>query len=152
VKHFVRDNRSQFIVDCDEHDDEDDKKTLTRTVKRLALVGETSIAHTLFTQPERVAGSNIPNQFLELMDYMIANRYSQSDKERAGRNMTLSKTLMRSSLADKIFAMLVWVSLTRRLPISWTCPCSSGSGRCMATRARCTIRSGKTPSGVCSPA
>ncbi|KAJ1630298.1 hypothetical protein T492DRAFT_906917 [Pavlovales sp. CCMP2436] len=109
VKHFVRDNRSQFIVDRDEHDDEDDKKTLTRTVKRLALVGETSIAHTLSTQPERVAGSNIPNQILELMDYMIAYRYNQSDTERAGRKMTLSKTLMRSSLADKTFAMLVRV-------------------------------------------
>jgi len=33
-----------------------------------------------------------------------------SDTERAGRNMTLSKILMRSSLADKTFAMLVWVS------------------------------------------
>jgi hypothetical protein len=85
VKHFVRDNRSQFIVDCDEHDDEDDKKTLTRTVKRLALVGETSIAHTLFTQPERVAGSNIPNQFLELMDYMIAYRYNRKRRATVSR-------------------------------------------------------------------
>jgi len=40
----------------------------------------------------------------------IAYRYYQSDTERAGRNMTLSKILMRSSLADKTFAMLVWVS------------------------------------------
>ena len=37
------------------------------TERRLTLVGETSIAHTLFTEPARVSGG-VPHHFLELMD------------------------------------------------------------------------------------
>ena len=56
----------------------------------LMLFGETSIAHTLFTEPARISGG-VPSQFLEVMDYMISFRFNQSDTERAGRTMTLTK-------------------------------------------------------------
>ena len=51
---------------------------------RLTLTGEESIAHTLFTEPERISGG-IPSQFLELLDFMISFRYTQCDTERLGR-------------------------------------------------------------------
>jgi hypothetical protein len=59
--------------------------------------GERSIAHTLFTSPERISGG-VPTQFLELLDFMIAFRFTQCDTERAGRTMTLTKPALRASL------------------------------------------------------
>ena len=41
------------------------------TEQRLTLTGEGSIAHTLFTQPERISGG-VPAQFLDLLDFMIS--------------------------------------------------------------------------------
>ena len=73
VKLFVRENRSQWMLERDVFD-EDGK--MTGKAKQLALVGEGSIAHTLFTEPARLPGG-VPKHFLELMDYMIAFRYNR---------------------------------------------------------------------------
>ena len=75
----------------------------------LTLVGETSIAHTLFTEPARVSGG-VPHQFLEVMDFMISFRFNQSDTERAGRTMTLTKPALRSSLGNVHFKQAAWVA------------------------------------------
>ena len=53
------------------------------------------VAHTLFTAPERVSGG-VPRMFLELLDFMISFRFNQSDTERAGHTMTLTKPAVRS--------------------------------------------------------
>ena len=80
-----------------------------RTELRLALVDELSIAHTLFTEPERISGG-IPRQFLDVMDYMISFRFNQSDTERAGRTMTLTKPTLRSSHGSEHFKQAAWVA------------------------------------------
>lgn len=41
---------------------------------------------------------------------MISFRYNQSDTERAGRTMTLTKPALRSSLGDDHFKQAVWVA------------------------------------------
>ena len=38
-----------------------------------------------------VVPGGVPHQFLDVMDYMISFRFNQSDTERAGRTMTLTK-------------------------------------------------------------
>ena len=48
--------------------------------------------------------------FLRVADYMIAYKFNQSDTERAGRNMNLTKTTDRASLGDENFKRLVWIS------------------------------------------
>ena len=71
----------------------------TESVKKrhgcLTLTGEESIAHTLFSEPERISGG-VPSQFLELLDFMISFRFTQCDTERLGRTMTLTKPALRS--------------------------------------------------------
>jgi len=101
VKHFVRDNRDQWVTLHDVRDDEDDLrprdadgKVTRRTTSRLNLVGDTSIAQSLFTQPERVLGG-VPTQFLELMDYMIAFRFN-----RTSHPPSCYANVMRKLLAD----------------------------------------------------
>jgi hypothetical protein len=79
------------------------------TEQRLTLTGEGSIAHTLFTQPERISGG-VPAQFLDLLDFMISFRFTQCDTERAGRTMTLTKPALRSSLGDLHFKQACWVA------------------------------------------
>ena len=44
------------------------------------------------------------------MDYMIAFRFNQSDTERVGRSMTLTKPALRSSLGNTHFKQAVWVA------------------------------------------
>ena len=83
----------------------DGKKTGSE--RRLTLTGEESTAHTLFTSPERVSGG-VPAQYLEVLDYMIAFRFNQSDTERVGRTMTLSRR--RSSLGPDHFKQACWVA------------------------------------------
>ena len=39
----------------------------------------------------------------QVLDFMIAFRFNQSDTERAGRTMTLTKPALRSSLGDEHF-------------------------------------------------
>jgi len=63
----------------------------------------------LYKIAERISGGT-PRQFLELMDYMISFRFNQSDTERIGRTMTLTKPALRSSLGDDHFKQAVWVS------------------------------------------
>ena len=86
---------------------EDGEKIMTK--RRLQLTGEVNIAATLFTNPQRVSGG-VPRSFLVLMDYMIAFRYNQSDCERVGRSMTLTKTILRTSLGDLHFKQCVWIA------------------------------------------
>ena len=47
---------------------------------------------------------------LQVLDYMISFRYNQSDTERAGRTMTLTKPALRSSLGDLHFKQACWVA------------------------------------------
>lgn len=74
VKLFVREHRSEWEL---EHDVYDEDGNVVGQEKRLTLVGEGSIAHTLFTQPDRIPGG-VPKHFLELMDYMISFRYNRT--------------------------------------------------------------------------
>ena len=78
---------------------------------RLSLTGEESIAHTLFTEPQRVSGG-VPSQFLELLDFMISFRFTQCDTERLGRTMTLTKPALRSSLGDVRFKQACWIAFS----------------------------------------
>ena len=48
--------------------------------------------------------------FLELLDFMISFRFNQSDTERAGHTMTLTKPAVRSSLGDEHFKQACWVA------------------------------------------
>ena len=41
---------------------------------------------------------------------MISFRFNQSDTERAGRTMTLTKPALRSSLGDNHFKQACWVA------------------------------------------
>ena len=41
---------------------------------------------------------------------MISFRFNQSDTERAGRTMTLTKPALRSSLGDEHFKQACWVA------------------------------------------
>ena len=43
--------------------------------------------------------------------YMISFRYNQSDTERAGRTMTLTKPVLRSSLGNDHFKQAAWVRI-----------------------------------------
>ena len=43
-------------------------------------------------------------------DYMISFRFNQSDTERAGRTMTLTKPALRMSLGNTHFKQAVWVA------------------------------------------
>ena len=52
----------------------------------------------------------MPHQFLEVMDFMISFRFNQSDTERAGRTMTLTKPALRSSLGNVHFKQAAWVA------------------------------------------
>lgn len=106
VRHFVREYRSEWFVKRPVYGEDG---TLVGSEPRLALVGETSIARTLFTEPERVPGG-VPRQFLQLLDYLIAYRFTQADCERVGRAMTLTKTKLRTSLGDEHFKECVWVA------------------------------------------
>ena len=45
-----------------------------------------------------------------IADYMIAYCFNQSHTERAGKNMTSTKTPDRASLGDTSFKQLVWLS------------------------------------------
>ena len=106
ARFFVRDHQKEWVLEYDVIGE--DGKVMGKE-RRLSLVGETSIAHTLFTEPGRISGG-VPHQFLEVMDYMIAFRFNQSDTERAGRTMTLTKPALRSSLGNKHFKQAAWVA------------------------------------------
>ena len=105
---FVRECKSQWMLEYDVLG-EDGK--VMGSEHRLTLTGEESIAHTLFTEPERISGG-VPSQFLELLDFMISFRYTQCDTERLGRTMTLTKPALRSSLGDLHFKQACWVAFT----------------------------------------
>lgn len=106
VRLFVREHREEWMVKVDVFS-RDGKKEGTEV--RLALTGESSIACTLFEEPWRVPGG-APHQFLALLDFMIAFRYNQTDCERIGRTMSLTKTTLRTSLGDLHFSQAVWVA------------------------------------------
>ena len=69
--------------------------------------GPTFYRENAATRPDYVC---VPRSFLVLMDYMIAFRYNQSDCERVGRSMTLTKTILRTSLGDLHFKQSVWIA------------------------------------------
>ena len=106
VRFFVRDHKKEWMLQYNVIG-EDGK--VMGTERRLTLTGETSIAATLFNEPARVSGG-VPHQFLEVMDYMISFRFNQSDTERAGRTMTLTKPALRSSLGNMHFKQAAWVA------------------------------------------
>ena len=56
VRFFVREHKGEWMVERPVYG-EDGKKITTE--KRLAIVGEQSIAHTLFTEPDRVQGATL---------------------------------------------------------------------------------------------
>jgi len=51
-----------------------------------------------------------PHQFLEVLDYSIAFRFTQCDTERLGRTMNLMKTSARASLGDEHFEQSVFIA------------------------------------------
>jgi hypothetical protein len=48
--------------------------------------------------------------YLIVLDYMIAYKWNQSDVERCGSTMQLTKTHERSTLGDDVFPALVWLA------------------------------------------
>ena len=103
---FVREHKQQWML---EHKVVGEDGKVMGSEVRLTLTGEEGIAHSLFTEPERISGG-VPHQFLELLDFMISFRFNQSDTERAGRTMTLTKPALRSSLGDEHFKQACWVA------------------------------------------
>ena len=106
VRLFVREHKSQWML---EHN--------VGTERRLTLTGEESIAHTLFTEPQRVrvrvrvrVSGGVPAQFLQLLDFMISFRFTQCDTERVGKTMTLTKPALRSTLGDLHFQQACWIA------------------------------------------
>jgi hypothetical protein len=75
VRLFVRKHKQQWML---EHSLVGEDGKVMGSEVRLTLTGEESIAHTLFTEPERISGG-IPHQFLEVLDFMISFRFNQSD-------------------------------------------------------------------------
>ena len=88
-------------------------KKVPVTASRIGVAGEGSVLQQLFTKRGTI-GAGIRG-YLEIADYMIAYKFNQSDTERAGRNMTLTKTPNRHSLTDENFSMLVWLSFNAPL-------------------------------------
>lgn len=67
------------------------------------------VYETFFTE-HVLQGPIPPQQYLEVLDYSIAFRFTQCDTERLGRCMNLMKPCSRASLGDKHFAMSVFVA------------------------------------------
>ena len=61
-------------------------------------------------EPSTDGHGGVPSQFLEVLDHMIAFRFNQSDTERVGRTMTLTKPALRSSLGPLHFKQACWVA------------------------------------------
>ena len=59
---FVRDHKKEWML---EHDVFGEDGLVAGSERRLTLTGEQSIAHTFFTEPQRVSGGT-PRQFLEV--------------------------------------------------------------------------------------
>ena len=112
VRHWVLQQRSNFMVDVPAYDNDGDplkagKKVVTK--KQLNISGPGSIMETLFSSADTLFPNGI-HGYLEVADYMISYMVAQSDTERVGRNMTLTKSANRSSLGDVSFPQLVWLS------------------------------------------
>ena len=82
----------------------DDKKNVVGRKLQLS-----SVYQTLFNQ-NVLQPALPPRQFLTLLDYSIAYRFTQCDTERLGRVMNLMKTAARSTLGDVNFSASVYVA------------------------------------------
>ena len=69
-----------------------------------------AVYETLYSGHNFLAPVQHPRQFLTLLDYSIAYRFTQCDTERPGRVMNLMKSPDRSSLGDDNFSASVFVA------------------------------------------
>jgi hypothetical protein len=79
----------------------------TKAQRLLLAVGKGGLFETLFTDGNAARDCE---QYMEILDYMIAYKWNQSDVERCGSTMNLTKTKHRSSIGDDIFPALVWLA------------------------------------------
>ena len=114
VRLWVRENQSDYMEsvevlgeDGDTLIDPSTKKPVLK--QRLKICGPGSIMETLFTRHDTLFPCSIQS-YLYIADYMIAYCFNQSHTERAGKNMTSTKTPDRASLGDISFKQLVWLS------------------------------------------
>jgi hypothetical protein len=114
VRLWVRENQPDYMESVTVLNEDGDvlldprtKKPVTRG--QLQICGAGSIMESLFTQSDTLFPNSIQS-YLHIADYMIAYCFNQSHTERAGVNMTATKTPDRASLGDTSFKQLVWLS------------------------------------------
>ena len=102
VKLWVRENHEQFW-------DADLSSRKGHVPKpRLRMTGEGSIFHSLFTGngPDDIPG------FLRICDDMISHQFNQSDTERLGNYLQLTKTRLRTLLSNVRTAELLKLAVS----------------------------------------
>jgi hypothetical protein len=113
VRLWLREHHDSFLCEVPMYNSDGDamvgpgKKPILK--KELKICGSDSIMETLFTKYDTLFPSGI-NQYLEIVDYMISYKVHQSDTERVGRDMALTKTRDRASMSGDNFKCLVWLS------------------------------------------
>ena len=109
VKRWLWENWKRFY-DEDAADPDWPKARREKHVPKpgLRIAGHDSIAHALFTTPN-VTGCSIP-RFLHIFDDMLSRSITSCDVERTGSQISLTKTLKRTSLNDDTFADLVFLA------------------------------------------
>ena len=99
VRIYIKEHQQQWMVDT-----LDDADVVIGSELQLSAV-----YHTLFTN-NVIQPALPPRDFLTVLDYSIAYRFTQCDTERLGRVMNLMKTAARSSLGDINFSASVYVT------------------------------------------
>ena len=77
--------------------------------KGLQLYGENGIFHMLHKKRGDICGGPLESFFI-MVDYMVSYKVSQSDMERIGSDMNLTKTDLRKNLGDLTYRALVFVA------------------------------------------
>ena len=78
-------------------------------LKGLQLYGERGIFHMLHKKRGDICNGALESFFI-MVDYMVSYKVSQSDTERIGSDMNLTKTDLRKNLGDLTYRALVFVA------------------------------------------
>ena len=78
-------------------------------MKGLQLYGEKGIFHMLHKKRGDICNGALES-FFTMVDYMVSYKVSQSDTERIGSDMNLTKTDLRKHLGDLTYRALVFVA------------------------------------------